>query len=356
MQTKIIYSTGTEVQSPEEKIVEEIKADFGRRGIEPYLSLEHVEFELFNNVGDIYPLNNNKEDYRSVIFVEHNGKPINVIKIYLKTRHGPFISSALTDWSYNPVTNAVNAYEENPDLFPETEEIGKGIIYADNKEFKIGCVRQEYIHDTEGKVLKNFLNAGFPEKEFSLVLEKWSNLVNKRKKPIQIEEAFDYNSYEEISEQHYDKFPSLQANYAIEALKETMRNDPILKKYKVPDVEETEQTKILGDFASRQVLPNNHYFGFDTEKYGLGEITRDLCGMLEDIALNYPKLTEDFVSFLLQELDEPDLIERMEKSKIGDNAERTLRAELEGIEEDRKHNKRLLDFNIKFYHNLKKKI
>lgn len=144
-----------DLEGDSREIEKYIEKDFGRKGFEKYLDFRGVEIELSEDLGQLENLNHNP-GYRSIIlleFGEDGRSPENVIKIFLKSRHNIRKDVDMETWgsSNDPASNSIRAAKENPTLFPYASQVGVGKLWAEDLEFDIEIIRQEYIPQLKQK-------------------------------------------------------------------------------------------------------------------------------------------------------------------------------------------------------------
>lgn len=330
---------------------EEIEKDFGAHGLEKSLELNDVDLELESPLGQITPIEG-KYHKLNYIFLEKKERE-NVIKVFPETRFNVRREEEIWKHSNNPANNYVNGAYENRDLFPDSKKIGRGTLYTDDGEFGLEILRQEYIPHVEENLFRNIIEEGeYSKKILERVLEKWNTLIDRHRTNLTQEDIRlkkmirkgNNKVLKEIRNKYHERFPSLQFEYIVRELE---------RQYEIEfgDLEngKIEKSKILGDFAPRQILVPGRYLSFDLERYGSGEPGKDLSFLLETVERKIgrkmaEKIAEDMVSIL----QDPDLLKKLKKNIIGYRGEKLLF----GLDRKRERNLSLLKSDIEFYEDL----
>lgn len=355
----MVETVQTSQAEPVGLMAEYVEGNFGRGvgedTLEGNLNLQDLRLEIREPVGSVEPLESRYHKLNH-IFVEYDdlGKPENVIKIYPETR----VNTRDKDWfweSQNPVRNSARASQENPQLFPESEEIGRGLLYTDLGKYKMGVLRQGYIPGAEENTLRRSLEEnGYVREVMKDALNRWDLLVgghrtglSKRDRKLkEMADAGDERAQQEVRKTYYQEFPSLLAGLVSEGLEER----GIEVEFK--DVE-IKKSKTVGDPAPRQVLVGEEcpYLSFDLDRYGYGEPEKDLSFLVEmirrkegsEMAL---RAGEEILS--LYDGPETELFEKLKRSDLTYRGEKYLF----GPESKRERNLRLLEEEIEFYESL----
>lgn len=334
-------------------VAREIEENFGAHGLEKNLTIEDLYIEMEEPEGTLETLSSGYHKLNH-IFLEKDdsGFPENVIKVYPETR----VNTREEDWFWaeeNPVDNSVKASRENPDLFPDTEKIGAGILYTDKDEYGIGVLKQEYLPYAEGKTLRNSLEEGQYEKDsMKEILAKWTEMIERHREDLDSEDKKILDTEipreresDEVRRRYHERFPSLQFDYVMGRLEDFDIETEDLSDLKI------EKSKILGDFAPRQILRGGtDYLSFDLDRYGVGEPYKDLGFLLETIDRKIGKEEAEKVAKDLESISTDEkFLKKMKRSILGYRGEKFLN----GPERKKGRNLRLLERDIDFYGKLK---
>ncbi len=274
------------------------------------LKVKNVDISLFDNIKNLKILEN-PDYHKSLLFKENDS----VIKI----------CTGMTSYrNLRDIENSyLNAWKENPDLFPEVSKIGEGEIELyDGKKYDMTIIKQKYVKE---KTLKSLLKIDYDDAAIESCLDKWDRLINRHKSnpPEKLLKLFkevnenDFSSFKKITDKYYDGFPNLQASFAIEKLK---RKFEFLNGLELPEVD-INVSKIVGDISPKHLIVNGNYLSVDVEKYGFGDPSRDLATFIQYF------IGKDQIKKALKQLSDRynhELLKNSFLSLIGDKARTIL--------------------------------
>ncbi len=185
--------------------------------------------------------------------------------------------------------NSLNAYSENPKLFPKTRISKIEKINVNNTFYDGALIYQEYLSEAKNGTLKEYLKDNWNSEALDVCLNKLEELVKKHEtnvkyKKIETEEEFLKH------DEYYNKRWNLPTfEYFLNKLECKNEYIDYLKTLDLSDIEKKYETnrykisKITREFSPRNILVDGEKLTFDTELYGHGSVFLEYGGMLSQL-------------------------------------------------------------------------
>ncbi len=180
----------------------------------------------------------------------------------------------------------MNAYEENPEFFPNTDvsEIEK-YFAGEGREYDSAAILQEKIHEAEYGTLKHYLTNNWDSHAIDICLNKLEKLTKKHKESVpykRIETEEDFLKHD----RKYNKRWNLPVfEYCLNNMNCENKYTRYLKSLDIEEFLDMQEnlTKITREFSPRNVLVDGEKLTFDTELYGPGIIFLEYGGMISQL-------------------------------------------------------------------------